>query len=42
MHQKTKGGRITILSPKQVLQRLSIALPQTKPGNPPSITLQKS
>ena len=30
---ETKGMELKILSPKQMLQRLPIALPQVKPGN---------
>ena len=30
---ETKGTRLTILTPKQMLQRVSIALEQVKAGN---------
>ena len=33
MHEATNGKGIKILTSKQMLQRLSIALAQVKPGN---------
>ena len=32
-HEATKGTRFKMLTPKQMLQRLSIALAQVKSGN---------
>ena len=32
-HETIKGTRLEILNPKEILQRLSIALPQVKAGS---------
>ena len=40
-HDETKGKRLKILTPKQMLQRLSIALAQVKAGNNSKCLLNK-